>query len=255
MARTGSPDGRWRLRNGLNGGYVAHLVLVEMIQAVAGIFPLTQSVNFLGRLRERDYRVETVNTPSGRNHRLVEGRVLQDDDTVVTSTAWCCASFVFGSDRPEAGWLQRPWTTGPENCEEFPARLVADVPFERQFERRTPPGLAACMLKPASGVPLTMGGWTRFADHRAVGVTDIPILMDSWPPAPHRRYGFYSSAATLELTIRWRRPPDGEWFFVWFESELLAHGYVDVRGTLWDTGGHLIAQSSQMARYRPSERG
>ena len=79
----------------------------------------------------------------------------------------------------------------------------------------------------------------------------VPVLLDCWPPAVFGRTlePTASGAPMLELTVHWRDRPGPGWHRTWFETRLVAGGYMDESGELWNDDGRLVAESRQLARY------
>ncbi len=80
----------------------------------------------------------------------------------------------------------------------------------------------------------------------------VPLFMDCWPPSMFFAFqgGF---APTLELTVHFRSRPRTEWHLAAFESRFLMGGYVEEDGLLWGEDGRLVAQSRQLALFRPPD--
>ncbi|MEV4454551.1 thioesterase family protein [Microbispora sp. NPDC049633] len=169
----------------------------------------------------------------------------------ISAVATFAPSSAFDADDERAAtWHPMPAVPPPAECVPLPLHRLTGT-FEQRLDRRAPTAETVGFLTDGPAGPPEIGGWTRFSDGTPTGVTTVPLLMDSWPPPPHRHFGLGGSVVTVDLTVHWRGRPGNGWHFVWFDSRFLRHGYVEIDGRLWRADGVLVAQSRQLARYTP----
>jgi acyl-CoA thioesterase len=96
-------------------------------------------------------------------------------------------------------------------------------------------------LRPREGGPL---------DHVA-----LTALSDGWMPAAFSRLGRFADVPTLDLTIHFRSPPEGEWALAVYSTRQASGGTWEEDGELWSAGGTLLAQSRQLAMIRERDGG
>ncbi|WP_431926223.1 thioesterase family protein [Nonomuraea jabiensis] len=242
----------WLLRGGPNGGYLASMAVHSMARAVPGRSPLAATVQFLSRPKVGEVEVSLRTLRAGRTHSTLQAELSQEGSPRLTAVATFTEQGTFDEDGTSADFEHRPMPAvpGPEESVPLPLDRLKGS-FEQRLDRRAPSAETVEFLEGTASGPPQVGGWTRFADGTPLGATTIPLLMDSWPPPPHRHFGFGGGVVTVDLTVHWRGRPGDGWHFVWFESTLLRHGYVEVDGRLWRPDGVLVAQSRQLARYTP----
>ncbi|WP_433514152.1 thioesterase family protein [Nonomuraea sp. CA-143628] len=257
----------WLLRGGPNGGYLASMAMHAMARAVPGRSPLAATVQFLSRPKVGEVAVSLRTLRAGRTHSTVQAELSQEGSPRLLAVATFAERGTFdeddtGEDRAgedgareggaSAGFQHRSMPAVPDPEESVPLpldRLTGS--FERRLDRRAPSAETVEFLQGVASGPAQVGGWTRFADGTPLGATTVPLMMDSWPPPPHRHFGFGGGVVSVDLTVHWRGRPGDGWHFVWFESTLLRHGYAEIDGLLWRPDGVLVAQSRQLARYTP----
>ena len=108
---------------------------------------------------------------------------------------------------------------------------------------------------PSAGTPAELRGWTRFADGREPDPLSLLFFIDAIPPAT-LMIGSTGWVPTLQMSAYVRARPAPGWLGVRMTAGLVADGMVDETCVLWDSRGHMVAQSTQLARLRfPDEPG
>jgi hypothetical protein len=74
--------------------------------------------------------------------------------------------------------------------------------------------------------------------------------VDALPPASFE-LGIQAWAPTVELTVYVRGLPAPGWLACVVRGQLWQDGWFDEEAEVWDAGGHLAAQSRQLAGARP----
>lgn len=190
------------------------------------------SVDFLGPIPRREFRVEVSPVKPGRLTYLSEARMVVDGKVAVIARGWHIAA-------------------GPKPPRQTAGRVAAPLPAEA--DANPFPGMDDWRYGEAIEWRFTRGGfatpgpaevWTRVklplidgvamtGQARALIVADAAnglsaeLPMDEWLSIP-------PTMATALL-----RPPDGEWVHLAAATELTADGLGLTRGDLYDTTGHL----------------
>ena len=103
---------------------------------------------------------------------------------------------------------------------------------------------------PAAGGEARIEGWTRFADGRPPDVTSLMLFADAFPPAVLDRYPA-SWVPTLQYTVYVRARPGPGWLQGSFRTRSMVGGLLEEDGELFDSAGHLVALSRQLALLLP----
>jgi acyl-CoA thioesterase len=93
-------------------------------------------------------------------------------------------------------------------------------------------------------------GWIRFHDGRPPDTLASVLFADAFPPSVFGLLGVVGWVPTIELTVQVRRRPVAGWMLGQFRSHDLIDGRLIEDGVLWDSAGHVVAQSRQLALVR-----
>lgn len=241
---TGRIDRGWWIQRGPNGGYIAAIVLRAMCAEVgdAGRRPRSFTLHYLRPPAEGPIELETTTERAGRSLSTVSARVFQDGKLLVLATA------AFADDRP--GSLAFDDTAMPSVPPPAECPPLGPPPFPTLTLRDRYECLVAIGGDLFSGGPDALtGGWIRLADGEAADDLAVAAFTDAWPPAVFTRTAERIAVPTIDLTVHFRQAvlDPGGWFLVVFRSVLSADGYVEEDGEVWSEGGHLVAQSRQLA--------
>ena len=190
----------------------------------------------------------------------------------------CCAAAgrpaTYGPSWPRAGttWSTRcsSWATfcaetavrydgtepfhapDPEEC----VRLTPKIPtgvhvgiLDVLDLRLDPATLPFAMTPPPAPTKAELRGWTRFADGRHPDALSLLFLADAIPPAT-LMIGSTGWVPTLQMSAYVRARPAPGWLAIRMTAGLVADGMVDETCHLWDSGGRMVGQSTQLARLR-----
>jgi hypothetical protein len=140
----------------------------------------------------------------------------------------------------------------PDRCVRLPAEGPGRVRvgFMDAVELRLDPAaLPFSEIPPPDGTPAELRGWTRFADGRAPDALSLLLSLDAIPPAT-LVIGSSGWVPTLQMSTYVRAQPAPGWLGTRISANLVADGVVDESCVLWDSRGHVVAQSTQLARLR-----
>jgi hypothetical protein len=148
---------------------------------------------------------------------------------------------------------------GPDECVRPPAQIPGGVRVAvlEVTDLRLDPGTPAHPTTgPVAGTAAPVAelrGWTRFTDGREPDPLSLLYFVDALPPATFP-LGSTGWVPTLQMSVYVRAEPAPGWLGVRMEAHLVADGMVDETCTLWDSGGHVVAQATQLARVRFPDR-
>jgi hypothetical protein len=245
----------WAVGDKPNGGYLL-AVLGRAARVVAGREGgegwevVSSSVTYLRAPGSGPARVRAPLLRRGRTAAHVRAVLSQGDDLVD-------AVFVLGdlADRPAVRYdgIVPFSAPEPEDC----VRLTPQVPngvyvgimdvLDLRLDPTTLP-FTATVPAPA-GTPAELRGWTRFNDGRPADALSLLFLTDAIPPAT-LMIGSTGWVPTLQLSTYVRARPAPGWLGIRMTAGLVADGMVDETCVLWDSRGHLVGQSTQLARLR-----
>ena len=238
-------DSAWSTEAGVNGGFLAAVILRAMMAAVDedGRQPRSLTCHYLRPPAEGDVRVDVAVERSGRSLSTLSAQLTQDGRLCVAALA----AFAIDLDGALDYAGTPPATPRPDERQRMAP--VATVPITAQFE-----------MRPTFGAPLfagadeaLSGGWLRFADSHPLDAPALAMYADAWWPSPLPRLTRPASAPTVDLTVHFRAPAAAaavgpeEPVLVIFRSSTSAHGFFEEDGELWSRDGVLLAQSRQLA--------
>lgn len=242
---TATIDTAWSAPNGPNGGYLAAIVLRAVIAAAgeAARAPRSLTLHYLRPPQPGTVELSAQIEKTGRTALFLTARMEQDGRACVLAQAMLADDFAATLAYARAA----PDVPRPEEIE--PAVDGDAIPeVARRFERRPVVG-----PPPFSGADRAeTGGWMAFRPPRTIDAIAIAMLTDAWIPSPFVMLTHPVGAPTVDLTIHFRNPPDGDDGPVLgiYESSTSAHGYFEEDSTLWSRDGALLAQSRQLALLR-----
>ncbi len=251
----------WSVGDKPNGGYLLAL-LGRAARATArnagapAWEVLSASVTYLRPPALEPATVRTTLLRSGRTAAHVRTVLAQGGNDLVD------AVFVLGDlpDEPAVRYDGTPpfHAPGPDEC----VRLTPNVPtgvhvgiMDVLEQRLDPATIPFAVTPPPPGTPAELRGWTRFADGREPDALSLLFFVDAIPPAT-LMIGSTGWVPTLQMSAYVRARPAPGWLAIRMTAGLVADGMVDETCVLWDSRGHMVAQSTQLARLRfPDEGG
>jgi acyl-CoA thioesterase len=248
---TGEVDPGWTVAGRPNGGYLLALATRAALGAVAQPHPLAVSAHFLSPSAPGPAELEVRRLRAGGSLSTARVTMAQEGEPRLA------ALVTAGRLDPEAapGWRRGDGPAGlapVEDClpgqVEMPNGMRADL-VER-VEIRVDPATSGW----AAGRPggrLEMRGWVRFADGRPADPLALLQVVDALPPTSFE-LGLAAWAPTVELTVHLRGLPAPGWLACVLRGQLYRGGWFDEEAEVWDSAGHLVAQSRQFAGARPA---
>jgi acyl-CoA thioesterase len=237
-------DRAWTTQLGLNGGYLAAIVLRAMTCELDDPMRHARSLtcHYLRPPAVGDVRVDVMLERSGRSLSALSARLTQDGRLCIVALAAFAIDLHGAIDY--AG--TPPVAPAPEAVPRLPPPPA--VPIVEQFDVR--PAFGGM---PLSGAPeARTGGWLRFAEPQPLDAPALAMYADAWLPSPMPYLTGPASAPTLDLTVHFRAPSTAaaivdEPVLVVFGSSTSAEGFFEEDGQIWSRDGVLLAQSRQLA--------
>jgi acyl-CoA thioesterase len=239
-----SCDRAWSTQLGLNGGYLAAIVLRSMTAELDDAERHARSLtcHYLRPPAVGDVRVEVTHERSGRSLSTMSARLSQDGRLCIMALG------AFAADLEGAVDYARTPPTAP--APELVPRLssLPDIPIVEQFEVR--PAFGG---PPFSGAEEALsGGWLRFAEPQPLDAPALAMYADAWLPSPMPHLTRPALAPTVDLTVHFRAPAAAEAIvdervLAVFRSGTSSEGFFEEDGELWSRDGVLLAQSRQLA--------
>ncbi len=134
-----------------------------------------------------------------------------------------------------------------------PEDFLKIAPLLQRLGTRLDPACVGWALGEPSGNGLIQG-WFKLADDRPLDPIALLLAVDALPPVTFD-LGLPGWAPTLELTAHVRARPAEGWAIVRHATRTIAGGHFEEDCEVWDSRGHLVAQSRQLALLpRPPQR-
>jgi hypothetical protein len=246
----------WTVGDKPNGGYLLALLgraATETAgrESAAGSEVISSSVTYLRAPALGAAEIRTVLLRRGRTASQVRTVLVQDDAELVD------AVFVLGTlldaSAPRYDDIRALEVPDPDDCIRLPSQLPGGtrVGILEATDLRLDP---AALPFPPAGPGQTprraeLRGWTRFVDGREPDPLSLLYFVDAIPPATFP-IGSSGWVPTLQMSVYVRARPATGWLGIRMEAHLVADGMVDETCTLWDSGGFVVAQATQLARLR-----
>lgn len=248
----------WDINGNANGGYLLAIAVRAMRAAAGRVDPCTVTAHFLAPGRPGPVSVVTDVVKSGRMFSTISGSLHADDGRRVLQLL---AAF---GDTPDSGPVEGPAFSdgGPpelppiEECVRrtpdsagvavaLMDRLHVDLdPVCAGFQRGE---RAAEALIAAGRHPAEMTGYVALADGRPWDTLSLMLAADCFPPAVFNLDLPFGWVPTVELTVQVRGRPAPGPLRARFGTRFVRGSYFEEDGELWDSAGHLVALSRQLA--------
>ncbi len=237
----------WNIGENPNGGYLAASSLRAMSMVAGQPDPLSVTTHFLrpgsgnetGEIRARLIRPgRRSTTVTAELHQLGKQRL-----HMIASFGDLSANEVGNDPRPELS-IEPVDLPEPDACVDRQSlEQGIELPILDRLDVRIDPQWAVA----GAAERAVVTGWIRFGDQRAVDSQSLILFADAFPPSVFSLLGTIGWVPTLELTVHVRRRPEPGWIRAHFSTEDLSNGMLVENGQLWDSAGHLVAQSRQLA--------
>ncbi|EWT07673.1 hypothetical protein N864_00985 [Intrasporangium chromatireducens Q5-1] len=255
----------WAIGNAINGGVVMALGLTALgrhleadpAEANRHVDPVVISAYFMTASLGGACRVETQTLRCGRRLSTGQVSVVQEGpDGAPVERMRALASFGNLDTVDTTRQSDPPDLPPPDQClssDLAPPDFLNHSAFLDRVDLRLDPDTAGwAMGRPSMrGV---MQGWLRLKDGREPDSTMLLWALDAFPPVAFD-LGIYGWAPTLEFTGHVRRRPEPGWLRVVISSDTLTGELMEEDARIWDSAGHLVAQSRQLCSVRTQPTG
>ncbi len=241
----------WDVRGNPHGGYLLALLTKAMGYGVTQPDPLTVSANYLAPPRFGPAQIELCVLRAGTRQSTVSGQLIQDGVLRVTAVA------TFGTVSAAAPQRLTPDVAnprpipGPESCpgpEVIDTACLPPVSLHERLLLRFHPDTGWIHGTPSGRAELN--GWMRHTD-RDPDLLAVLMFSDGMPPSLFEatgRQGLHTP--TVQLTTHLFAHPAPGWIQGSFRTRVLADGFLDEDGELWDSTGKLVATTRQLGLVR-----
>jgi acyl-CoA thioesterase len=232
--------GRWG--GGPLGGYTVAVALQALKDAQTHPDPVTITAHFLRPGSPGAVTIDTELLKNGRRMSFGRAVLRQGDKPVLAMTA------AFGDVAALAGDTQvydaPPVMPPPGACRDpLDGLVVGDVSLAERIELRYATPVGWPEMRP-HGQP-TAELWVRLTGGREPDLDVLPLIVDAAPPVVLELGA--PGSTTIELTVHLRRRPAPGWLACRVSTRHLINGMHEEDMDVWDSEGHFVAQSRQLA--------
>ena len=243
----------WVVGGGVNGGYALAVIgnaIRAELTAAGQPDPVSVSAYYLSPTAPGPavVRVRRIRT-GGRRSTVAASLVQQHEGREVERIT---ALAVYGDlDRmPAEAQRQMPPPELPPLVDCFEARQAPEevrriAPLLERFGTRIDPAYVGWAVGKPSGSGIIQG-WFKLADDRPLDPIALLMVVDALPPVTFD-LGLPGWAPTLELTAHVRARPAPGWAIVRHATRNISGGQFEEDCEVWDSEGHLVAMSRQLA--------
>lgn len=151
------------------------------------------------------------------------------------------------ADGPERVDAAPPDLPPPDECIAIRPAEPFPPPIMGRLDLRLHPEDAGFAIGAKSGIP-RVRGWFRLADGEPLDTIALLLAVDAFPPTIFNADLPVAWTPTVELTAHVRaRPRPDEWLRCAFTTRFVTGGFLEEDGEIWNSSGHLVAQSRQLA--------
>jgi acyl-CoA thioesterase len=234
----------WDIVANANGGYLLAIAARALGAALGRPDPVTVTGHYFYPGKAGDVTIETQVLKEGR--RFGSGRA----DLVAQGRTLLSCIGTFGdlteASGPEIVDQGPPQMPDPGDCLPVVATDTFPPPFMGKIELRLHPDDGQFLLGKRSGHAL-MRGWFRLRHDEPTDTIALLCAADAFPPTAFNADFPVAWTPTIELTVHVRARPEPGWLRCKFATHFVTGGFLEEDGEIWDSTGHLVAQSRQLA--------
>jgi acyl-CoA thioesterase len=246
-------DAGWVVGGGVNGGYALAVIgnaIRAELSADGQPDPVSVSAYYLSPTAPGPAVVRVRRMRTGGRRSTVAASLVQQHEGQEVERITALA--VYGDlDRMPAE-VQReippPQLPPLEDCvdaRQAPEEVRRSAPLLERFGTRIDPAYVGWAVGKPSGSGIIQG-WFKLADDRPLDPIALLMVVDALPPVTFD-LGLPGWAPTLELTAHVRARPAAGWAIVRHATRNISGGQFEEDCEVWDSEGHLVAMSRQLA--------
>ena len=240
------------VQTAVNGGVLIAAMLRAVLDTSPHPHPVATNAHFLRVPRIAPAQVMVTWLKQGKTAAVARTSLLQDDQLMIESTI-ATGSLTGGAADPalpdamsDAQLLS--WTGEPPSLPPIGECVSVEAAggIRDQVDLRLDPATAGWLKRNPGGIP-EMRGYFRLRDDRPPDAYLLAFAVDALPPVVFG-LGAFGWAPTVELTWHMRAVPAAGVLRVAARCRRVGGGWFDEEAEVWDSAGHLVAQSRQLAR-------
>ncbi len=240
----------WDIGGNANGGYLLAMAGQAMAKAAGRPDPITLTAHYLAPGAAQPVHLDSTVIKSGKRLTTVSATLSSAERPLLTLLG------AFGEVRSRGessvdGEIERveaapPDLPDPADCIRVPGGDGFPPPLMNRIDLRLTEADAGFALGKPSG-QLSVEGWFRLLDDEPNTTASLLLAVDAFPPTAFFGGLPVAWVPTVELTAHIRRQPAPGWLRCRFSTKFVAGGVLEEDGEIWDSTGHLVAQSRQLA--------
>lgn len=236
---------RWSVNGNPNGGYIMAIAAAAMMQTAEKKSTPIVTANYLSRCVPGPAEVQVSSMGRSNQFHRLEARLFQEGKEKVR---------LFGTfaDAGNECTLERYETDAPvvaphDDCVAMPP--MPGYTLYHNLDVRLDPRCAGWAQGNLTDKSEHIG-WISFKDGRALDLSSLFLIIDSFPPPAFATQGLTAWVPTIELSVNIRNLPQGNRLKCALRTRFITCGLLEEDGELWDESGKLVAISRQIAQYR-----
>lgn len=240
------------VQTAVNGGVLIAAMLRAVLDTSPHPHPVATNAHFLRVPRIAPAQVMVTWLKQGKTAAVARTSLLQHEQLMIETTI-ATGSLTGGAADPALPDAMRDaqllsWTGEPPSLppigECVPVEAAGGI--RDQVDLRLDPATAGWLKRNPAGIP-EMRGYFRLRDDRPPDAYLLAFAVDALPPVVFG-LGAFGWAPTVELTWHMRAVPATGALRVAARCRRVGGGWFDEEAEVWDSAGHLVAQSRQLAR-------
>jgi acyl-CoA thioesterase len=234
----------WDIVANANGGYLLAIAARALGAALERPDPVTVTGHYFYPGKAGDVTIETQVLKEGRRFGSGGADLISKGRTLLS----CIGTFgdLTEASGPEIVDQDPPEMPDPDDCLPVVATDTFPPPFMGKIELRLHPEDGQFLLGKRSGHAL-MRGWFRLRHDEPTDTIALLCAADAFPPTAFNADFPVAWTPTIELTVHVRARPEPGWLRCKFATHFVTGGFLEEDGEIWDSTGHLVAQSRQLA--------
>jgi acyl-CoA thioesterase len=234
----------WDIAANANGGYLLAIAARALGAALERPDPVTVTGHYFYPGKAGDVTIETQVLKEGRRFGSGSADLLAQGRTLLS----CIGTFgdLTEASGPEIVDQGPPEMPDPGDCLPVVATDTFPPPFMGKIELRLHPEDGQFLLGKRSGHAL-MRGWFRLRHDEPTDTIALLCAADAFPATAFNADFPVAWTPTIELTVHVRARPEPGWLRCKFATHFVTGGFLEEDGEIWDSTGHLVAQSRQLA--------